>query len=37
MTTELDVVLEYPTYREGIPPLVEQYLAGARPPSVTAR
>ncbi len=30
MKAELDVKLEFPTYREGIPPLVEEYLATSR-------
>jgi nucleoside-diphosphate-sugar epimerase len=37
MKSELDVKLEFPTYREGIPPLVGEYLAASRasssPPS----
>lgn len=37
MKTDLDVRLEYPSYREGIPPLVEQYLAGGRPTAGAAR
>jgi nucleoside-diphosphate-sugar epimerase len=30
MKAELDLKLEFPTYREGAPPLVEEYLAASR-------
>jgi nucleoside-diphosphate-sugar epimerase len=37
MKRDLEVKLEYPTYREGAPPLMAEYIAASRPPSATAR
>ncbi|HLY76356.1 MAG TPA: NAD-dependent epimerase/dehydratase family protein [Thermoplasmata archaeon] len=33
MKADLGVELEFPTYREGIPPILAEYLARSRPPS----
>jgi nucleoside-diphosphate-sugar epimerase len=37
MKRELEVTLEFPTYREGVPPLVAEYVAASRAPSATTR
>lgn len=37
MKIDLDVKLEFPTYREGVPPLVAEYLAGSRVASPPGR
>jgi nucleoside-diphosphate-sugar epimerase len=37
MKVDLEVQLECPSYREGIPPLVEEYLAPSRAPDPSAR